>query len=229
MFIGSDWTILNDKNQQCNVFRYCERLIYALLVLTIFAGEINAEPAPKKDTRAPTREKTKIAAFVVEDCPDCRRVKKLIELCGEQSAQYLEVLYYNLNDASAFRYNMMLCRKLDIESDNRGKAPAVFSGSRGLVRRQITEDALQQLILSASPEGSVVRPEDTFPNLQAVQRRRFPAAPHPIPDTNSMHSGSGSRDCPDMTLMYSLGVLLGLCFASLVLYVKHLKPQEDSA
>jgi hypothetical protein len=95
LFIGSDWTILNDKNQQCNVFRYCERLIYALLVLTIFAGEINAEPTPKKGMRAPTREKTEIAAFVVEDCPDCRRVKKLIESCGEQSARNLEVLYYN--------------------------------------------------------------------------------------------------------------------------------------
>jgi cytochrome c biogenesis protein CcdA/glutaredoxin len=111
-----------------------------------------ARPRPTEATEPPEHSDggtARLVVFTVENCPDCARVKQLIENYRETGRYDLEIAYYDLDAPGSLELNDRLCQALGVPPEDSRLAPSVFSAVQALVGDQITEESLEALIAGA--------------------------------------------------------------------------------
>ncbi len=90
-----------------------------------------------------------LAYFEQPGCMACSRAERVLELAQERNPG-LVVRRFSLNDRESRLLLEALCERAGIPEESRLIVPAAFVGMRGLVKEQITDDAVTQLVAAGA-------------------------------------------------------------------------------
>ncbi len=89
-----------------------------------------------------------LAYFEQPGCMACSRAERVLDLARERDPG-LVVRRFSLNDRNSRLLLEALCERAGIAQETRLIVPAAFVGTRGLVKEQITDDAVSRSMVSA--------------------------------------------------------------------------------
>lgn len=119
------------------------------LTVLLRQGATNAIAAtyvePPAGFGARTNERPSLVYFTTPGCPSCEKVERQLAKLRER-VKGLEVETHNIRKLSGIRLNEVLSERLGVPTNQRLIAPAVFGGGGYLIKTEISEPALRDLV-----------------------------------------------------------------------------------
>ena len=124
---------------------------------------------------APAEGTLHLAYFEQAGCRDCERVERMLELLAAAHPMiYLE--RFGVRTPGGRVLLEALCERAGVPEGRRLLVPAVFLGSKGLVREEITDTSLERLLSEADPAGAANTWDITAAERRAARERLWKRA-----------------------------------------------------